>query len=352
MNRMMYAAVLHGREDLRYEQVKRPAIKDNEVLVRVKAAGVCGSDIPRMLGDAAFYYPLILGHEFAGEIVGTGEKVSKVKAGDRVAGIPLLPCRSCPDCSEGHYAQCVHYSFTGSKRDGAWADFIRLPEDHVVQLPGHLSYEAGAMLEPTSVAVHALQHMGFQSSGHTLLLGMGTIGLLTLQCAKLWGAPSVTVVDLDGSKLDVARQLGADAVINPLHEPLIERGLALTDGRGFNQVLEATGATEAMKQCFELAANHARVCFIGTPHQELSFEPRLFEKMNRKQFTLTGSWMSYSAPFPGKEWELAAEYLSSGQLRIESLIERRIPLAEAGELVRLFKQPGKVKGKVLFVSED
>lgn len=351
MNRTMQAAVLHGREDLRCEQVERPLISGNEILVRVKAAGICGSDIPRVLGDAAFYYPIILGHEFAGEVVETGTKVTKVKTGDRVAGIPLLPCRRCLDCREGNYAQCADYSFVGSKRDGAWADYIRLPEDHVIQLPGHLSYEQGAMLEPTSIAVHALQHMMFRPSGHTILLGMGTIGLLTLQCAKLWGAESVTAVDIDDDRLALAKQLGADAVINPLHEPLLDRALALTGGRGYDQVLEAAGATVTMRQSFELAANSAKLCFIGTPHQELSFEPRLFEKMNRKQFTLTGSWMSYSAPFPGKEWELAAGYLNSGEVQVGPLIERRIPLSDAGGLVQLFKRQGTVKGKVLFINK-
>lgn len=346
---MMKAAVLHAKENIRIEQLEIPAIGEYEVLVKVKAAGICGSDIPRVLGNAAFFYPIILGHEFSGEIVKSGGKVTKVKNGDRVAGAPLLPCYQCEDCKKGNYAQCIPYSFIGSKANGSWAEYVKMPEENAVLLPEGLSYEEGAFLEPTTVAIHALRHMKFAPGENVILLGMGTIGLLTLQCVKIFGAKSVTVADIDDAKLELARKFGAEHYINPLREDLMEKALSITGKRGYEIVLESAGAAATMVQSFELAANQANICFIGTSHQELRFDPKIFEKMNRKEFRLTGSWMSYSAPFPGREWELAAQFLNSGQVRVKEMIDRKVPLAHANEIFELFKQPGAIKGKVLFM---
>ena len=132
----------------------------------------------------------------------------------------------------------------------------------------------------------------------------------------------------------------------------MEKALALTKGRGFDYVFETAGNTVTMKMAFELAANKAHVCFVGTPTKELSFTVREWENMNRKEFTMTGSWMSYSAPFPGKEWELAAHYFKTGELKFdESFIFRKFPLSRIGEAFELYKTPGTVKGKILIDSE-
>ena len=119
----MKAAVLHAKDDLRYEEYPTPQVEKGKVLVKVKATGICGSDIPRVLGDAAHYYPIVLGHEFSGEVVETGEGVTSVKVGDRVAGVPLLPCHQCEDCQRGSYSQCKNYSFIGSRIQGSFAEY-------------------------------------------------------------------------------------------------------------------------------------------------------------------------------------------------------------------------------------
>ena len=130
----------------------------------------------------------------------------------------------------------------------------------------------------------------------------------------------------------------------------MEKAKALTDGRGFDEVFETAGSPATMLMAFEAAANHAHVCFIGTPTREVDFPPRQMELMNRKEFLLTGSWMSYSAPFPGREWELTAHCLASGQLRFDdALIFRKLPLESCAEAFAMFKTPGDVKGKVLFI---
>lgn len=344
----MKAAVLHGREDIRIEEVEVPEPGSRDVLLKVKAAGICGSDIPRVLGGKAFFYPLILGHEFSGEVVRTGSRVTRVKPGDRAAGIPLLPCKKCEDCLKGRYAQCPGYSFIVTKTHGAFAEYVVLPETNVLPLPEGMPYELGAFVEPVSVAVHALRHMRFVPGRDVAILGLGTIGMLMLQCLKLCGAKSVTAVDISDHRLALAADFGADHVINAAREDLTGRAMAITKGRGFEVVLECSGAAAAMQQSFGLAAGKADVCFIGTPHEELRFAPGLFEQMLRKEFRLTGSWMSYGAPFPGRDWELALQWIQSGQIRVRELIDRKVPLDQAGEIFTLYKKPGTIKGKVLF----
>ena len=151
----------------------------------------------------------------------------------------------------------------------------------------------------------------------------------------------------------MAQALGADAVVSTLDEDFMEQAMESTDQKGFNYVFETAGSTVTMKLAFDLAANHSNVCFIGTPHENLTFTPKEWENMNRKEFKLTGSWMSYSAPYPGREWELTAHYFATGQLKFDpGFIYKKIPMSQAQEAFQLFKTPGLVKGKILLSNEE
>lgn len=343
----MKAAVLYGPKDIRYEEVENPIMGDEEILVKVKATGVCGSDIPRVLGNAARYYPIILGHEFSGEVVEIGKLVEHIKVGDRISGAPLLPCHKCEDCLRGHYSQCRYYSFIGSRTSGAWAEYVKMPAINAVKLPENVNFIQGAFFEPTTVVLHALAVMGFQGGYDVAITGMGTIGLLTLQCARALGAKRIVVFDIDDERLNVAKEYGADICLNTKDEKFMEIVDQVTHGRGFEMVIEAAGVEFTEKLCLEIAANKGNVMFIGTPSKPISLEPREFEHINRKELTVRGSWMSYSAPFPGREWELAGYYFEKGLICTEKLIDRIIPLKEIGKAFEDLTVPGKVKGKIL-----
>ena len=129
----MKAAVLYANEDIRYAEWETPACGDNEVKVRVRATGICGSDVPRVLHNGAHFYPVVLGHEFSGDVVETGKNVTKIKVGDTVSGAPLLPCMECVDCKKGDYSLCKHYSFIGSRQQGSFADYVVIPEVNAVR---------------------------------------------------------------------------------------------------------------------------------------------------------------------------------------------------------------------------
>ena len=348
----MKAGVVHAKNDIRYEEIEKPKAGPGRVLIKVKYTGICGSDVPRVNGDACHYYPNVLGHEFSGTVVETGEGVTRVKPGDRVAGIPLVPCLKCMDCQRGDYSLCKHYSFIGSREFGSFAEYVSVPELNAVPFADNVSFEQGAFFEPATVALHGLLRVNYQGGGCVAVLGGGTIGMMTLQWAKIFGAKKVVVFDIVDERLELGRRLGADAGINTLQEGFMEKAMELTGDRGFDYVYETAGNIITMKMASRLAANKAGVCFIGTPTKELSFTADEWECMNRKEFTLTGSWMSYSAPFPGKEWELTSYYFSTGQLKFdESFIYRKVPLSGIAEAFEWFKTPGKVKGKILIDSE-
>lgn len=349
----MKAGVVHAREDIRYEEIERPVPKAGQVLVRVKYTGICGSDIPRVNGDACHFFPNVLGHEFSGTIAEVGEGVTSLKVGDRVAGVPLVPCMECEDCQKGNYSLCKHYSFIGSREFGSFAEYVVVPERNAVKFEEEVSFEQGAFFEPATVALHGLERNEYRGGGTVAILGGGTIGLLTMQWAKIFGARKVVVFDIVPERLELAERLGADGGVNTRDADFMEQAKALTDGRGFDYIYETAGNTITMKLAFDLAANKAQICFIGTPTKELTFTVEEWEKMNRKEFKLTGSWMSYSAPFPGHEWAMAAHYFKTGQLKFdESFIYKKIPLSEIASAFELYKTPGLVKGKILIDSEQ
>ena len=348
----MKAGVVHAREDIRYEEIEKPAAKPGCVVIRVKYTGICGSDIPRVNGDACHFFPNVLGHEFSGTVAEVGEGVTTLKVGDRVAGVPLVPCMKCDDCQKGNYSLCRHYSFIGSREFGSFAEYVAVPEKNAVKFEDAVSFEQGALFEPATVALHGLKRVPYTGGKTVAILGGGTIGMFVMQWAKIFGAKKTIVFDIADERLELGKRLGATDGINTLEPDFMDKAMALTDGKGFDYVYETAGNTITMKMAFALAANKASVCFVGTPTKDLSFSVKEWENINRKEFTLTGSWMSYSAPFPGEEWDLTAHYFRTGDLKYdESFIFKKVPLSNIADAFEMYKTPGIVKGKILIDSE-
>lgn len=341
------ALVLHGNEDLRYEEyeVKKPI--GNEVKVKIKAVGICGSDIPRVLYNGAHNYPIILGHEFSGYVEEIGESVVGLKIGDRVAGVPLKPCMKCLDCKNGNYSLCKNYSFIGSREQGAFCDYLTLDAQNLVKFDDKISFEQGAFFEPSTVALHGVKLSKFKNGGDVVILGGGTIGLFTMQWAKIYGASSVTVFDISDERLALAKKLGADRVINTSSES-IDKFL-----NTFDCAFETAGQIPTMKTAYKVVKNRANICFIGTPHEPITFTQAEWEILNRKELTLTGSWMSYSHPFPGGEWTETADKFLTGELKFDSsLIFKKIDMSEGAKAFQLFKNPKDVKGKIILINKE
>lgn len=348
----MKAAVLYANEDIRYADYQTPRVQPGTVKIRVRATGICGSDVPRVLHHGAHFYPVVLGHEFAGDVVELGEGVTDLQVGDTVSGAPLVPCGACADCQSGNFSLCKNYSFIGSRQQGSFAEYVVVPRQNAVPYDGAIPYEQAAMFEPSTVALHGLLCNRYQGGGRVAVLGCGTIGIFTLQWAKIFGAQTIVAFDIDDGRLALAKRMGADEVVNTKTQDYAEKARELTAGRGFDFVFEAAGTPATIQMGFALAANKAHVCCIGTPHTDLRFTPAQWEEMNRKEFRLTGSWMSYSAPFPGKEWSLTAHYFATGQLRFDpAFIFKRYPLSEVSRAFAEFRHPEQVHGKVMLINE-
>ncbi len=346
----MKAAVLYGKEDIRYTEWPEPTLRPGCVKVQVKACGICGSDIPRVLGDGAHFYPIVLGHEFSGIVTEVAEAADGIKIGDHVAGIPLLPCMECADCLRGDYSQCRHYSFIGSREQGAFGEYVVLPARNVIKVDERVPFEQAALFEPCTVALHGLKVSGYQGGRTVAILGGGTIGLFALQWAKLYGARQTVVFGRSKEHLTVAGTAGADSVVSTLDEQFFEQAMELTKGHGFDCVYETAGNTETMKLAFKLAANRGHVCFIGTPTEELRFSSGLWEQLNRKELNLTGSWMSCSAPFPGAEWSETAHFFETGEIQVVlGMIHARYALKDAEQAFNEFKTNGSVRGRIILI---
>lgn len=349
---MMYAAVLRGERDLRYEEIEKPVPSIGEVLIDVKATGVCGSDMPRVFSDAAHFYPLVLGHEFSGIVVAVGPEVNQKWIGQPVSVAPLVPCHSCDECTQGRYSLCKKYKFIGSSRNGALAEYVVVPVQNLVPLGNKLTFCQGALVEPSSVALHGLRVGKFQPGQDVAVLGAGTIGNFVAQWAKLYGAQSVTVIDLNDHRLQVAKEVGVDYAINSQTEDVEARVDAITGSQGFGHVFETAGQNVTQQLALEVAGPNASITLIGTSHRDLSFSASVFELLNRKELTLTASWMSYSAPFPGIEWTQSIRYMEEGRLLTpNSLLHQAFSLSEAAEGMMVLRDGVGVKGKIMFVQD-
>ena len=348
----MYAAVVHGKEDIRYEQVETPLPGKGQVLVKVKYTGICGSDIPRVNDGACHFFPTILGHEFSGTVASLGEGVDTVEVGDHVAGIPLVPCMKCEDCMAGNYSLCKHYSFIGSRQDGSFAEYVLVPQQNVFKYDKNVSFEQGAFFEPSTVALHGVKVADYEHGKYVAIVGCGTVGLFTLQWIRIKGADHIIAIDISPERLALAEEMGADIILNSGDDDFQEKVLEITEGRGFDYVFDVTGNSYMMQQAFSLVGNKGTVCMIGTPKKGMEFSVKQWEYLNRKEMILTGSWMSYSAPFPGEEWEMTARYFNTGDLKIsDKMIDRILPLERIADAFELFKTPGAVKGKIMIDSE-
>ena len=348
----MKAAVLFGNEDIRYADYETPQTKPGTVKIRVRVSGICGSDVPRVLQNGAHSYPIVLGHEFSGEVAEVGEGVEHIAVGDRVTAAPRIPCLACADCLAGNIAQCKNDSFIGSREQGSFAEYVVVPARNVVRFDASVPFEVAAFFEPATVALHGVQNVGFQGGGYAAVIGAGTIGNLTMQWTKIFGSRKTVAFDLDDDRLALAREMGADATINTGREGWMEEAMALTDGRGYADVFEAVGANPTLVTALELAGAKARVSLIGTPPGDVSFTKGQWEYINRKEIWIRGCWQGYSMPFPGREWELTAHYFATRELQItEKFIDKKFPLKDAAQAFGLYKTPGRVHGKILLVNE-
>ncbi|WP_431647670.1 galactitol-1-phosphate 5-dehydrogenase [Enterobacter hormaechei] len=317
----MKSVVIHAEGSVRVEERPLPSIQAaDDVLVRVICSGLCGSDIPRIFAKGAHYYPITLGHEFSGYVEAYGADVVDLKVGDGVACVPLLPCFSCPECEKGYYSLCKNYQFVGSRSEGGNAEYIVVKRANLFRLPEAMTIEDGAFIEPITVGLHAFHLASGCEGKNVIIVGAGTIGLLAMQSALALGASSVTAIDINDEKLALASRLGATRVFNSRSLSANDIFIALSESRFDQLVLETAGIPQTVTLAINIAGPRAQVALVGTLHHDLNLPAATFGKILRKELTLLGSWMNYSAPWPGEEWKIAARLLSDKKLLLAPLV--------------------------------
>ena len=342
----MKAVVVHGPGDIRCENLPIPSPGPGEALIAMKAAGICSSDVPRALGNAAYCYPIVLGHEVAGEVAELAKDVKGVSVGNRCAVAPLFPCWKCEWCQRGRYSLCDDYGYLGSRTHGAYAEYFTVPVENLVSLPPEVDYEAGAMLEPTAVVLHGLGIAGVMPGDDVAVVGAGPLGLLAIQLVRTMGAGRVFAADLKAARLQVAEGM-ADQVC--LGENAISAVSEFTLGRGVDLVVETAGTARAQEWCLDLVRKGGRVLYLGIPEREVRLSESAMRRLVREEVTIYGAWNSYSAPFPGYEWQASLSYMAKGQLETEPLITHRFTLQGAKEAFMMMHSEEEFFNKVIFV---
>ncbi len=269
-NVMMNAAIMKDKLRIEVEQIERPTPGPNEALIKVHCIGICGSDIHYYehgrIGRYVVEEPLILGHEVAGTVVEIGADVSNVKIGDRVAVEPGVPCGQCEYCKGGRYNLCPDVFFLATPPDnGAWADYIVMRSDMLFTLPDTMSFEEGALLEPLSVGYHAMNRAQVKPSDKVLITGLGPIGLLAIQAAKLFGVQEIYASDVVAFRREFALKMGATAVFNPLEDFIAEEIAQLTGNAGIDVIIESSGNRNSISSTVNLVKRGGRVVFVGLP---------------------------------------------------------------------------------------
>ena len=344
---LMRAAVLHSISDMRVEKVDTPRAGSADILLKVAFCGVCGSDVPRIIKGTAHYYPIILGHEFSGMIVDVGDDLSPDLKGKKSVCAPLMPNFSDPECAKGNYSLSKGYDFIGSNKQGGFAEYVAMPARNAIILDDSLDLLTASFLEPLTVALHAINIVKYRPGRKAAVIGVGGIGLLMLQCLKQLGTQSISAFDVDDHKLGLATDLGAEFCFNSQDADIFKKACEQAAPSGYDFVFEASGAPSAEILALKLAAPRGNLVYVGTPHSALTIQPAEFELINRKELTLKGSWLNYSAPFPGWEWEYGLEMITKQQVDINALMGSRLPLSQARRLPSLLSETGGVKRKIV-----
>lgn len=328
----MKAAVLEANDTLVYKDVADPVpFGERPVLVRVGSVGVCGSDVLRFAHHTAYHYPLILGHEFSA-VVETAPEGSPFAPGDRAAVFPLLPRCDDPLTGVGEWALSEGYDYFGSRRDGAMAERLWVPEANLVAVPATMPLAHAAMVEPAAVALHAVQKLRVPSAGSVVVLGAGPIGALAAQWLRILGWTRVLVADVDPRKLDVMAELGFE-VIDAAAQDAVAAVRGRTDGRGVDAAVEATGFPSAFLQCLDVAAPQGQVLVLGDLKADVTIPRASISSFIRRELVIIGTWNSRITPSGRSEWDMVVEHIARGTLAVAPLISHLRGLEEAPQLM-------------------
>ena len=345
----MKALVYHGTKDLRYEDFPEPRMLPGNVRLRVKVSGLCHTDFNEYLNGPLFVaarphprtgrcLPLVLGHEFSGEVIETGPGVTGLRTGDRVAVNAVDSCRECEFCRRGLFIHCPQAATIGFERDGGYAEYAVVPAACCHLLRPNVSFRAAALVEPLSVALHSVRRTRVEVGSSAAIVGGGTIGLCTLQALRACGAGDVYVIEKSLAKQSVAEELGASAFIHAESSDPRKVILDLTRGMGVDSVFECVGSRPALMTALSVARPGGTVCLSGVVPHPMEFN---WNDVLREEKTITTT-IAYSDEFP-----IVIAMLDDARLKAEPLITQTLPLEDGIKALVRFEELGSSNIKML-----
>ena len=328
---------LYGIGDLRYEETAKPELKNGEALVKVQAAGICGSDIPRIYRTGTYHFPTIPGHEFAGTVVSVADEAAEDLVGKRVGIFPLIPCKNCSPCKVHQYELCRQYNYMGSRCDGGFAEYIAVPLWNILPLPEEVPFEIAAMMEPSAVAYHAVGRLQqkdakWRHEAKVAVLGLGTIGLLILQWLNIRGYRNVICTGHHAEAEKILQRNDwnkADyAVTNDIRETVsfIQKH---TDDQGVDIVIDCIGSSSSLTDALNAAAPGGQVLIVANPQGDLQLDKMSYWQILRKQIHMIGTWnSSFDPEAESDDWREVLSACREGKLHPEWLISHRFSFDE------------------------
>ncbi|MDE3838696.1 butanediol dehydrogenase [Bacillus methanolicus] len=326
----MKAALWHNAKDIRVENIEEPAVGKDEVKIKVSFCGICGSDLHEYLAGPIFIpvnephplskdkAPIVMGHEFAGEVVEVGEAVTDVKVGDRVTVEPIYSCGKCASCQKGHYNVCEHLGFVGlSGGYGGFAEYSVVPSKMVHKIPDHMTFEQAALVEPTAVAVHAVRQSGLQIGDSVAVFGTGPIGLLVIQAAKAAGASKIFAVEVSPERQEIAKRVGANIVVNPMEVDAVQTIKEHTNGLGVDVAFEVAGIEPTINAAVQATRSEGNVVNVSIWEKPANIHLNNFILTERRMTSIIG----YRNIFPQ-----VIQLIANGQIQASELVAKRIAL--------------------------
>ncbi|WP_158780639.1 zinc-dependent dehydrogenase [Pantoea sp. BAV 3049] len=344
----MKASVYYAKGDIRYEEVALPDIGEGDLLIKMKACGLCGTDIHKAQHQTVTG-PVVLGHEVAGEVVKAGHNVQGFKPGDRIITAIHVPCFTCHYCDRGHFTLCDQFKKTHIE-PGGFAEYIRLPELHVKHLTHRisekLSWEKASLIEPVGCCLHGLKSANIHPQDTVLVMGGGTIGLLSAQLARLKGAAKVIVTDISPFKLASSKKLGVDHAINSAQEDVVARVAEITQGLGVDVVVIAAGISSLLTEAVSLLRRGGRV-IVFSPfdhNSEIKVDASRFFK---DEISIVGTYSL--SPYEMKE---ALDIIENNKINVDDIITHRWPLSGLAEAIGFAANPANEVIKVIMTDGD
>ncbi len=350
----MKAWRLNDIGDIRLEDIDIPKPLSNEVRIQVKAAGICGSDIPRIYETGAHKMPLIPGHEFSGVVDAVGDDVPSEWQGKRVAVYPKIPCGKCFECKSGNPNMCENYDYVGSRRDGAFAEYVTAPADNLLVLPKSVTFEEAAMFEPFAVSANAVRRLVNSNTPKEVpiaVCGLGTIGIMTIMLLSEAGYDNIYVIGNKPSQVGKVAKFGIseDRFCNIRETNPITWLKSEVDG-GVKVYFECVGKNESISYGLDSTGSSGIIVLVGNPYSDMTFSRDTYWKILRKQLTLLGVWNS-SFSDEGDDWNYVLRRIYDRKVDVKKLISHRFAIDDLEQGFLIMKNKTEDYCKVMMVME-